>query len=365
MHRRAFLATSLAAAAAPSPLEVALITHRDGPHLGAYVEGLARCTEAARVHLCDTSADPATEASVRKGLGTKLAAQVHRTPAGLFAAHRPPLALITMEARLAPPAIEAALRAGCHVMAEKPACVRASDFQPLVERANAGKRHLMLALANRVDPVMLEARRLVQSGVIGNTLYGMELHTIADQTRLTKPAYHQSWTAQKSRSGGGHLMWLGIHWLDLAMFITGSPIAEVAAFTGNVGGQPLDTEDSAALSFRFANRTFGTLTSGYYLDKGKQLFIKVWGSHGWLEINHGTANPLEWYSTRETPAVTRQYQPPRDAASGYNAWVTHVVRAAAGLEPPALSPDESYRALRTVFTAYAAAESRRTLEVSH
>lgn len=372
MERRDFLSAAAASTAAAAafgatsgrPIEVALMTHADGPHLSAYIGALAKTPEAGTVYLCDATG--ATAAAVRKGIGAKLAGEVYRSPGELFAARKPALALITMEAKVSPPAIAAALDAGCHVMAEKPACVRAEDFEPLAAKAQGSKRHLMLALANRVDPVMQEARRIVQSGAIGK-IYGMELHTIADQTRLTKPAYHQSWTAQKARSGGGHLIWLGIHWLDLAMFIAGSPIAQVAGFAGNVGGQPIDTEDSAAISFRFANGTFGNLTSGYYLDKGKQLFIKVWGSQGWVEVNHQTANPLEWYSTKEGGAgaapQTRRYSPPPEGATGYDAFVRHVVRAASDLEAPVLTPDDSLRALRTVFASYRAAESGQTQKV--
>src|SRR5262249_31470989 len=154
--------------------------------------------------------------------------------------HTPALALITMEARVAPPAVKAALSAGCHVLAEKPACVRIADFEELVRRAEQAKRSLALALANRVDPAILETRRIVQSGEIGK-LYGMDLQIVADQTRLASPAYHKSWVAQKARAGGGHLIWLGIHWLDLAMYISGSRIRDVAALTANVGGEPIDT----------------------------------------------------------------------------------------------------------------------------
>ncbi|MFN7922257.1 MAG: Gfo/Idh/MocA family oxidoreductase [Bryobacteraceae bacterium] len=358
MQRRTFakLAALSPAFAASSTAEVALITHADGPHLGAYIEGLAKTAEAGPVHLCDASG--ATVAAVRKGLGEKLVG-VYKTPAEMFAARKPVAALITMEAGLAPPVIGAALDAGCHVMAEKPACVRVADFRPLAAKAKAKHRNLMLALANRVDPVMIEARRIVQSGEIGK-IYGMELHTIADQTRLTSPAYHKSWTAQKARSGGGHLIWLGIHWLDLAMYISGSRITQVGGFTGNVGGQPIDTEDSASISFRFANGTLGNLTSGYYLDRGKQLFIKVWGSQGWVEVNHGTENPLEWYTNASKQA--RKYTPPA-GVTGYTPFVTHVVRSAMGLEAPVLSPDESLAALETVFASYRAAESGRTERV--
>jgi predicted dehydrogenase len=354
MDRRTFtrLAAAAPALAGAERAEVALLTHAEGAHLSAYVEALGKLAEVGVVHLCDESG--VTVETVRKGVGAKLGG-VYRSPDELFAAHQPALALVTMEAVAAPPVIDRALEANCHVLAEKPACVRAEDFAPLVEKAVRRRRNLMLALANRVDPVMEEARRMVQAGEIGR-LYGMELHTIADQTRLTRPAYQRTWFARKARAGGGHLIWLGIHWLDLAVFLAGSRITQVTGFTANVGGQPIDVEDSAAVCFRFANGTLGNLTSGYYLDRGKQLFIKMWGSAGWLEINHGTEQPLEWYSTRAGKGVTRQWAPAPNSG-GYTPLVAHAVKAALGLETPVVSADESLHVLRTIFAAYRAAET--------
>lgn len=360
MERRTFtqlIALSPLLAEAP-PATVALITHSDGPHLGTYIEALAQIADVRRVWLCDPTG--ATEPLVRKGLGEKLGG-AFRTPQDLFAKHKPLLALITMEAAQASLMINAALDAGCHVLAEKPACTNSAEFEPLATKAKARGRHLMLALCNRIDPVMAEARRVVHSGQIGR-VYGMEMHTIADQTRLTRESYQRSWIAQKKRAGGGHLVWLGVHWLDLAMFITGSSITQVAGFAGNVGGQPIDTEDSASVSFRFANGTFGNLTSGYFLDRGKQLYIKIWGSHGWLEIHHERPdNPLEWYSTKPARPEVQRFQP--TSPGGYTPFVAHVVRAALGVEPPVLNADDSLRVLRTVFAAYRAAESGQTQAV--
>jgi predicted dehydrogenase len=85
---------------------------------------------------------------------------------------KPLMAIVSLEARLAPPAVEAALNAGCHVMAEKPACVRIEDFAHLAALAQRKQRHLMLALANRLNPEVREARRLIQEGKIGR-IYGL------------------------------------------------------------------------------------------------------------------------------------------------------------------------------------------------
>jgi predicted dehydrogenase len=200
-----------------------------------------------------------------------------------------------------------------------------------------------------------EARRLIAEGRIGK-LYGLEMHLIADQTRLTQPAYHQSWYAQQARAGGGHLIWLGIHWLDLAMLLTGARIAQVSGFRGVVGGQPLDVEDSAALAFRFDNGTLGTMTSGYYLDQGYHSHIKIWGSRGWLQLEQYGGLPLTW-SSQDDPQPEVHRIERIEGPSGYTPFVSACVHAAAGMAEPPITSIESLRALEVVFAGYRAAET--------
>lgn len=339
-------------------IKVAVLTEAGGSHLDAYFPALAAAAEAESVVLADASG--ASEALARKGLGPKLA-KVYRDPEALLREEKPSLVLISMEAVHAPPAISAALDAGCHVLAEKPACVKAEDFEPLVRKAQSKHRHLMLALANRISPPIVAARKLLQSGAIGK-LFGMELHLIADQTRLRQPGYEKRWVAHKDRAGGGHLAWLGIHWLDLAMHMSGSKIVEVAGFTGVVGGVPLDVEDSAAMALRFENGAFGTLTSGYYVDKGYHMHLKFWGSHGWIEMDPRGTVPFTWYSTKASEPKVETYDGPTQP-TGYTPFVDHAVRAAAGLIEPPVTAEESLRVLQTVYACYAAAGSGRTQKV--
>lgn len=339
-------------------IKVAVLTEAGGSHLDAYFPALAAATAAESVVLADASG--ASEALARKSLGAKLG-KVYRDADMLLREERPGLALISLEAAHAPPVIDAALDAGCHVLAEKPACLKAEDFEPLVRKAQSKHRHLMLALANRISPPMVAARKLLQSGAIGK-LYGLELHLIADQTRLHQPGYEKRWVAHKDRAGGGHLAWLGIHWLDLAMHMTGSRIVQVAGFTGIVGGVPLDVEDSAAMALRFENGTFGTLTSGYYVDKGYHMHLKFWGSHGWIEMDPRGDAPFTWYSTKASSPQVQTYNGPTQP-TGYAPFVDLAVRASAGLAEPPVTAEESLRVLRTVYACYAAAETGQTQSI--
>ena len=341
------------------PISVAVLTHAAGPHLDAYLTGLAASSEVESVSVADPSGT--TFAGAQKILGPKLKTTGNDVVTVLREA-RPVMALVTMEAVLAPPAIDAALEQGCHVLAEKPACVRTRDFEPLVRKAESKHLHLMLALANRLRPEVREARRLVAGGRFGR-LYGAEIHLIADQTRLKSESYRKTWFAQKARAGGGHLIWLGIHWLDLAMFLTGTEIEAVAGFSGNVGGQPMDTEDSNAAALRFSNGMFGTMTSGYYLDRGYHQHIKIWGEKGWLEMSQQNEVMLKWYSTA-APKVTgvQNYTPP-DEPTGYTPFVHACARASAGLQEPPVTGREGLRVLDTIHAFYEAAKLGQTKSV--
>lgn len=342
-------------------IPVGVITNAEGAHLSAYFEALARTDEVESVVLADPGGSNAAMAT--KALGDKLKATFPDTTAMLREA-KPALALISLEAALAPPAIDAALDAGCHVFAEKPACVRAEDFAPLVQKADSKHLLLMLALANRLNSPVREARRMIQAGKFGK-VYGMELHLIADQTRLTRPAYHKTWYASKARGGGGHLIWLGIHWLDLAEFITGLTVRQVSAMTALAGGQPIDVEDSAAAVLQFDNGALGTLTSGFYLDKGYHSHIKIWCEHGWLELSGMQAGALDYYSTKGGgEARIERYEPPAtEGAGGYTPFVRAAVRAAAGIEAPPITGPECLHVLQTIFACYKSAATGQRQEL--
>jgi predicted dehydrogenase len=339
-------------------IKVGVITHAQGAHLDHYFSSLAKTVEADSVVLADPGGQ--TVALARKALGDRLRG-TYKDAAELLRREQPQMVLVSMEAALAPPAIDAALEAGCHVLSEKPGCVRAADFEPLVRKAQRKHRHLMLALANRSHEAVRQARQLVMEGKLGK-VYGVEVHLVADQTRLTREAYRKQWFCSKARAGGGNLIWLGIHWLDLALHVTGLKVKQVAGFAGVVGGQPIDVEDSAAVALHFDNGSFGTMTAGYYLDKGYHSHLQVWGEHGWLRLALIEEAPLEWYSTKDGKAAVQRFEYAK-GERGYQPFVRAAVRASAGLEPAPIAPEECLHVLRTIFSFYQAAQTGHVQDV--
>jgi predicted dehydrogenase len=334
-------------------------------HVGGFLEILAALPEVAQVALVTDGADD-IEAHAREHLGSRVAATFPNADA-LCAAFQPDFSIVSLEPRTAPSAIAACLRNGSHVLAEKPACLQWQEFAELAALADEHERNLGLAFAARGFPFLRDARNLVANGTLGR-LYGVDTYFIADQTRVQQADWQASWFSQKAFAGGGHLMWLGIHYVDLLHHLTGQRIVEVAGLTGVVGGTPIDTEDAAVAVLRFADGMVGTLTSAYYLDKNKQSHLHLWGAEGWLRGRPNDWESLEWYSTHpaehSAPNRTIRYDSPtNDAKPTYYGLLRSAVRGALGLEPHPVATAEALHVLQVVHAIYRAAETGQTQRI--
>ena len=334
-----------------------------GSHAEHYLKGFAQARGVGRVALSDPTGKTFEQA--KKLLGGRLEG-TYRSHREMLEKVHPKLVVVTLEGHHAPPAIRLALEANCHVMTEKPGCARLEDFEPLVELAESRGLDLMLAMATRVSLAVKKARDLIQSGYLGKP-YSATMDWISDQTRLTRPEYQRSWLSFKDKAGGGKLIFHGIHYLDLIQFLTGDRIDRITSLCENVGGQPIEVEDAAVVSFRLSKGLVGTLNTGYYLDEGYQNQVRVWGSKGWFHLDLPYGETVKWYSTHpEAPRGVQffRYQDDPNPPYLYGPLVQEAVDAALGLSEPPMTAQECLHLMRVIFAGYRAAESGRTQEVT-
>jgi predicted dehydrogenase len=139
------------------------------------------------------------------------------------------LSSVTLDAVLicSPPADHAAsamqaLAANLHVYLEKPLAARVEEARELARRASGYSRVAMVGLNFRHHPAVLRLHAAISSGRIGTPLAMQSVFSVADEGRDT-------WRAPAS--GGGALMDLGSHHVDLARFLLRSDIVQVSART--------------------------------------------------------------------------------------------------------------------------------------
>ena len=199
------------------------------------------------------------------------------------------------------PLAELALRAGKHVVCEKPLATSAADAAALTALAAAQGVVAAVPFVYRYHPMAAEARARVRAGALGavHLLHGHYL-----QDWLTDPA-DSNWRVDPVAGGPSRAFAdIGSHWCDLAEWITGHRITELVASTATVhgersaaraetfaapGGEPapteaarteaVSTEDAAQLLFRTDRGASGSLlVSQVSPGRKNRLWLEVDGA---------------------------------------------------------------------------------------
>ncbi|AWI09341.1 Gfo/Idh/MocA family protein [Ereboglobus luteus] len=123
------------------------------------------------------------------------------------------------------PVALAALRAGKHVMIDKPMATRAADAARLVAEARNQKRLLMVGQNNRFTPEVQTAKKLIADGVPGDVY-----HAKTAWTRRAGIPRIGSWFTQKKYASGGATYDIGVHALDRCLYLMGE--FDAAAVSG-------------------------------------------------------------------------------------------------------------------------------------
>jgi predicted dehydrogenase len=111
-----------------------------------------------------------------------------------------------------------ALQAGKHVLVEKPLARNVDEGRAMIEAAQAADRVLMIAFNHRYRADVQWIKQYIESGALGKIYYAK-----AHWMRRAGIPRLGSWFVSKEQAGGGPLVDLGVHVLDIAMYLIGEP----------------------------------------------------------------------------------------------------------------------------------------------
>ncbi|WP_197377102.1 Gfo/Idh/MocA family protein [Mycolicibacterium baixiangningiae] len=145
-----------------------------------------------------------------------------------------------------------AVRAGKHVLVEKPLAISVAECDQILAAAQSAKVIVGLQHNQIFYPAHVRAKELIDSGAIGRPL---QL-----RLRLAIGGKYQGWRTDPAVAGGGILFDAGVHRFYLARYLFGE-IVEVSAVTDK---PRTDGEDQAVVSLRFGNGALGVIDASYH-----------------------------------------------------------------------------------------------------
>ncbi len=182
-----------------------------------------------------------------------------------------------------PMAIQA-LKAGKHVMVEKPIAIGVEEAGELIEVAKAAGKHLGVAFQNRYNNTSKQAKALLEKKALG------EIKGIKGLvTWYRDEAYYKdsSWRGRHDTEGGGVLINQAIHTLDLMQWFGG----EMLAIKGNIDTRMLDTvievEDTADATVYYDKGAVGIFYATNCFTTNSSVEIEIHCEKGMLTIKDG------------------------------------------------------------------------------
>jgi predicted dehydrogenase len=187
-------------------------------------------------------------------------------------------------------AVKLTAQAGKAILSTKPLArtgAEAKEILDIVE--NAGVFHGYLEDLV-YPPKTLKALESVRKGAIGKVLWA--------RSRETHPGPHSDWFWDKSQSGGGAIIDMGCHCIEISRNYIGKDIKPLEVMCwADTQVHPIEAEDSAVGLVRYANGAIGQFEVSWTFRGGMDLRDEVSGTEGTIWNNHWLRTGFEMFTT--------------------------------------------------------------------
>jgi UDP-N-acetyl-2-amino-2-deoxyglucuronate dehydrogenase len=224
------------------------------------------------VAACDIRAEPGQQRAAEIGCA------FYEDYRLMLAETKPDVAVIVTPHPLHPSMAIDCLRAGCHVLVEKPMAIDVASADQMITEADKTGRILAINFQHRLRPAVEKARQLITEGAIGPLV-----RTLSIEPWYRTAYYYRTadWRAKWTGEGGGVLMNQAPHTLDILCHLAGLP-SKVWGWT-RTRYHAIEVEDTAQAMFEYPNGAPGYLTVST-VEVGVQPRLQIVGEKGAIEL---------------------------------------------------------------------------------
>ncbi len=166
-----------------------------------------------------------------------------------------------------------------NVFIEKPIALNAEDGQKIIDAFKKKNKQITVGYMMKHHNLHEKAKELINSDGVGI------ITDIRAQFSCWYPDIKGAWRQNKKLGGGGAIMDLGVHCIELIEYLLDEEIAQVKAFY-NTRTFSYEVEDSAVIIFQTANGVLGHIDVNFNIpDKASVSKLEIYGSKGYIVCN--------------------------------------------------------------------------------
>jgi predicted dehydrogenase len=338
-----------------------------------HIEGYATNPDIDLVGICDVNPQALRERGDKFGVPEKLR---FTNFDDMIASSAIDVVSIALPNFLHEPVALKCIKHGMNVLCEKPLSIDVASAERIAEAADSAGKKLMVCYNHRYRPEIMWLKDQILKGEFGHIYAGK-----AGWMREGWIPTHGQWFTQKERAGGGALIDLGVHVLDLALWLMGYPkpvsvsgamFAEFGmrgqkTLPRNIKPSAFDVEDSGMGFVRFEDGSvlqFESAWASHREPKADGYFVRLFGSEAganfYTAANNGETVAMYKYIADQPSAVIPKLQ---GGISGHVRAVHHFVDCVQNNKTPESPAEHGIIGLKIIEGIYRSAQTGREVEL--
>jgi predicted dehydrogenase len=271
----------------------------------------------------------------------------------------------------------AALEAGLHVFCEKPDAVNPDEARKMRDAAKASGKTLMVMRNNRFNPNAQFLKKYIADGQMGDIYAGR-----CGWIRRRGTPGRGGWFTTKALSGGGPLIDLGVHFIDLSMWLMGNPKPVAVSgmtyrkfdkapegsdsvhsqFGQQVTGGTFDVEDLAMGMIRFDNGATLQIEFSWASNVDSEVnFCELRGDKGGCTLNG--ERDLKIFTEINGTLCDILPRFAKGPMTTHGMMLCHFVDVVRGRAKPIMTPEQGLDMIKILAAIYSSAESGREVRL--
>ena len=242
-----------------------------------------------------------------------------------------------------------AAEGGLHVLCDKPMAMNTEECQRMIDACQANGVHLQICFLFRFHSCFQQIKNWVTDGRLGKIVQG--------RVPFLKPfpVPQGAWRGNPDQGGGGSLMDLGSHGVDLLRYILGE-VREVSAFCNSVV-HGYDVEETGMIMIRFENGAQGFVDTSF-AAAGCDLVIEMYGTDGWVWAYNDDGWKIKLSSGSESQIIESPFE------DLYQFQFEHFARCVTQGEQPIVTGIDGLRTNAILAAAYESDRTGRAISCS-
>jgi predicted dehydrogenase len=274
---------------------------------------------------------------------------------------------VCLPTHLHAPITIAALKTGKHVVCEKPPAMNANEAKKIQKAAEKAKKVVLYSVQRRFGGAEQAAKQAIVKGYAGEVYHARAAWM---RTRGV-PIGTGGWFIDKSKSGGGALIDLGIHVLDLAWYLLGQPKPVSAygitqqKFRSLVAeDRTFDVEDEAFALVRFEGGKSLELSTSWSFNQPPQQqggLMRIFGTEGAVDVYTQQGAVIYRGFDQKGDSKSSVLKPPRVVS--HAALMRHLKECIAGKAEPIVGAKQGVELMQMVDGIYRSAAGGKSVEI--